>query len=156
GADELRVHLNQVVLEREGPKSAVVEYSGKANAGRFIVYQRDEALLQGDLTPVPEFTAWGAGHRYFTADFSALQATGQFRVEIEMGGMEAISSDFGVADQGLFASAADALVNYFRLSRHVKAADHHIRVFGTNQFVDVWGGWKDAGGDNGKYLTHLS
>jgi hypothetical protein len=22
--------------------------------------------------------------------------------------------------------------------------------------VDVWGGWKDAGGDNGKYLSHLS
>ena len=155
-AAELKVFVNQVALESAGPKSAVVQYTGTQATGEFIVYQKSEAVLRGPITALPDFNNWGAAGHYFNADFSALRAPGTYRLEIDIGDMEAISPDFTVGTAGLFAASADALVNYFRLSRHVKAADHHIRVFGSDQFVDVWGGWKDAGGDNGKYLTHLS
>ena len=155
-ADELKLHVNQVVLELDGPKSAVVEYSGSATSGKFAVVQQEDTVLSGALQLEPEFTAWGTGHRYFTADFSALHMSGHFRVLIQIGGMEARSTEFLVGERGLFTTAAEALVGYFRASRHIKAADHHIRVFGTQEFRDVWGGWKDAGGDNGKYLSHLS
>jgi hypothetical protein len=48
------------------------------------------------------------------------------------------------------------VLDYFHANRHTKPADHHIRVFDSQRYVDVWGGWKDAGGDYGKYLSHLS
>src|SRR5258706_658229 len=35
-------------------------------------------------------------------------------------------------------------------------SDRHVHVFGSDGWVDVWGAWRDAGGDNGKYLSHLS
>ncbi|MGH8263284.1 MAG: glycoside hydrolase family 9 protein, partial [Steroidobacteraceae bacterium] len=155
-ADELTLHVNQVVLERAGPKSAIVEYTGESKDGRFTVYENNAEVLTGGLVEQPKFEAWGTGRRYFNADFSALARSGRYRLEANFGDLEAVSPDFVVADRALFTVAAESLVNYFRLSRHVKAADHHIRVWGSKEYVDVWGGWKDAGGDNGKYLTHLS
>ena len=156
GAVELKLFLNQVALDSEGPKSAVVQYTGTQTRGEFIVYQQAEPVLRGPLVARVDFGAWGGSGHYYSADFSALRMPGRYHLEVDIGDMEALSPDFTIGADALFTASADALVNYLRLSRHVKAADHHIRVFGSDLFVDVWGGWKDAGGDEGKYLTHLS
>jgi hypothetical protein len=156
GAAELKLFLNQVALDSAGPKGAVVQYTGPQTSGEFIVYQLGEPVLRGPLAASADFAAWGGSGHYFSADFSVLRAPGRYHLEVDIGDMEAISPEFTVGADALFTASADALVNYFRLSRHVKAADHHVRVFGSDRFVDVWGGWKDAGGDDGKYLTHLS
>jgi hypothetical protein len=161
-ADELKVHLNQVALERDGPKVAVVEYSGPTPAmkdgapGAFTVLKDGAPSLTGALTPLPAFGEWGAGKQYFQADFSGLEMDGTYQLKVAIGGDTATSAPVKVTDDALFATTASALVNYFKLSRHTKPADHKIRVYGTDRVVDVWGGWKDAGGDNGKYLSHLS
>ena len=52
------------------------------------------------------------------------------------------------------------MLDYFNGSRNDEAynyqQDQHIRIFGSDRFVDVRGGYNDAGGDSGKYLSHLS
>jgi hypothetical protein len=53
-------------------------------------------------------------------------------------------------------TTASAVLDYFHQNRYTNPADKHIRVFDSQRYVDVWGGWKDAGGDKGKYLSHLS
>ncbi|HKU13795.1 MAG TPA: glycoside hydrolase family 9 protein, partial [Steroidobacteraceae bacterium] len=73
-----------------------------------------------------------------------------------VGGVRARSAEFAVADNATFVTTAAAVLDYYRANRHTKPADRHIRIFDSERYVDVWGGWKDAGGDNGKYLSHLS
>lgn len=151
----LLVHINQVGLERLGPKQAIVEARGPVGPGRYRVLSGGRVLAQGALSPLPAFTDWGAGKHYYAADFSALQSSGSYRVEVTLGGRRALSPPVQVQDQALFSLAADKILEYFRLSRHTGRGDRNLRIFETERRVDVWGGWKDAGGDSGKYLSHL-
>ena len=153
--DPLLVQVNQVALERLGPKRAVVESTGTATAGRYRVLAGGKVVAQGELTALPAFSAWGAGKRYFEVDFSSLQAAGVYRVEASVGGRRVLSAPVRVKDQALFTTIADKTLDYFRRSRHTGAGDKRIRIFETQRYVNVWGGWKDAGGDSGKYLSHL-
>ena len=124
---------------------------GRLEASRGNVTVANERTSPGLLqTVLPEMRVWVASRVPRTSWLLAPAPKGRYRIEVSIGGMEAISPDFVVADQGLFAITAEAVVNYFRLMRYVKAADHHLRVWGTKDYVDAWGGWKDAGGDNGK------
>jgi hypothetical protein len=152
----LLVHVNQVALERVGPKAAIVEYAGAATSGSFAVLEDGAAVQSGALAALPPFTEWTAGKKYFKADFSTVTQPGNYSIEVTMGGAHTRSPAFVVADNATFVTTAAAVLDYFRHNRHTKPADKHIRVFDTQRYVNVWGGWKDAGGDNGKYLSHLS
>jgi hypothetical protein len=155
-APQIIVHVNQVALERAGPKAAIIEYSGTQPSGRFAVLAADKEAFAGSLVALPEFTEWGSGRKYFKADFSSLAANGTYRVAATLGGQTAQSAAFKVADNALFTTTAAAVLDYFKANRHTREADKKIRIFDTDRYVNVWGGWKDAGGDYGKYLSHLS
>jgi len=155
-APTVLVHVNQVTLERLGPKSAIVEYLGSQSAGSFVVLKEGETVQSGSLVALPEFTEWGGGRKYFKADFSSLTSNGRYQIAATLGADRATSAVFGVADRATFATTAAALLDYFKANRHTKEADKRIRIYDTQRYVNVWGGWKDAGGDNGKYLSHLS
>lgn len=161
-APALLVHVNQVALERAGPKSAIVEYGGSSSSGRFTVLKDGAEALNGELLALPDFTEWGDNRKYFKADFSSLSANGTYRLQVALGEETATSPPFVVTDNATFVTTASAILDYFTANRHIDAADRKIRVFDTGsdvepgRHVDVWGGWKAAGGDNGKYLSHLS
>ncbi|WP_373715553.1 glycoside hydrolase family 9 protein [Roseateles sp.] len=151
----LQVQINQVALERSGPKRAVVVSAGAARSGRYRVLCNGRVAATGELKALPAFTAWGAGRQHFEVDFSRWQQPGRCQVEARVGGRVARSAPVRVADDALFSTTAPELLNYFRRSRHTGDGDRRIRIFETERFVDVHGGWKDAGGDSGKYLSHL-
>ena len=152
----IAVHVNQVALERRGPKVAIVEYSGPVAAGRYALLKDGTTVQTGPLIELPAFTEWNAGKRHFKADFTTLEAAGAYRLEISFGDERARSPGFRVADDATFATTAGAVLDYFKANRHTGEADRRIRIYETDRYVDVWGGWKDAGGDSGKYLSHLS
>jgi hypothetical protein len=152
----LLIHVNQVALERAGPKAAIVEYGGAATSGTFAVLKDGAKVQSGALATLPPFTEWTAGKKYFKADFSGLATAGNYSIEVALGDAHARSASFVVADNSTFVTTVSALLDYYRANRHTKDADRHIRVFDSQRYVDVWGGWKDAGGDYGKYLSHLS
>lgn len=153
--DPLLVQLNQVALERRGPKRAVVEYRGEAEAGRYTVLRDGKPIKQGELRPLPPFAEWGAGKRYFSVDFSDAEQAGRYQVEVRIGRQRAVSALVPVRDDAIFAATGAQLLAYFKRSRHTDAADRDVPIFETSRKVDVWGGWQDAGGDKGKYLSHL-
>ena len=152
----LLIHVNQVALERAGPKAAIVEYAGPATSGTFAVLKDGAKVQSGTLAALPPFSEWTAGKKYFEADFSGLATAGNYSVEVALGDAHARSPSFVVADNATFITTVSALLDYYHANRHTKDADRHIRVFDSQRYVDVWGGWKDAGGDYGKYLSHLS
>ncbi len=161
----LQVHLNQVALERLGPKRAVVVLAaatastrsakGEAPSGRYRVLRNGRVQAEGALTALPAFEAWTPGRQHFEVDFSQLTEAGRYQVEVWVGQQRARSPAVEVQDQALFRRTAGALLDYFRQSRHLDEGDRRRRVFDTQRYVDVWGGWRDAGGDTGKYLSHL-
>jgi hypothetical protein len=153
---KLAVQVNQVALELHGPKVAVVEYFGSESQGRFDILRADTVVQSGPLVAQPAFSEWGAGKHYFQADFSTLASPGNYRVRVTFGGLSASSAPFDVVEHALFDITADKLISYFRENRWLAEGDKHIRIFDTQRYANVWGGWKDAGGDTGKYLSHLS
>ncbi|WP_175500776.1 glycoside hydrolase family 9 protein [Duganella sp. CF402] len=150
------MQINQVALDSNGPKIAVVESRSDASAGRYRVLQDKHQVGEGELRALPAFTEWGEGRRYFAADFSSFTQTGTYQIVVDMSGQSAASAPVPVHANALFSTTAASLLDYFKKSRNTSSADHKIRIYGTPRYVDVWGGWNDAGGDNGKYLSHLS
>ena len=156
-ADDLvTVQINQVALDSRGPKIALIESRSGATHGHYRVLHNAQQVGAGELQALPAFNAWGQGLHYFAADFSRFSAPGAYQIVAEFEGQSASSPAVPVSENALFVHTATQLLDYFRKSRNTSAADHKIRIYGTQRYVDVWGGWNDAGGDNGKYLSHLS
>lgn len=153
--EPLLVQLNQVALERRGPKLAIVEYAGSADEGSYTVLRDGKQVVSGKLQALPSFTEWSLGKRYFSADFSDAELAGQYQVDVRIGRQHAQSATVPVRDNAVFATTGAQLLSYFQRSRHIDDADRNIRIFQTSRKVNVWGGWQDAGGDKGKYLSHL-
>lgn len=154
-SEPLLVQLNQVALERRGPKLAIVEYAGNADEGSYTVLRDGKQVRSGKLQVLPSFTEWSQGKRYFSADFSDAELAGQYQVDVRIGKQHAQSATVPVRDNAVFATTGAQLLSYFQRSRHTDDADRNIRIFQTLRKVNVWGGWQDAGGDKGKYLSHL-
>ncbi len=150
------IYINQVAFELTGPKQAVIGLPSTLNATNFTIYQGDKLVFQSRLIPHKEFIEWGAGTRYFTADFTPLSVTGDFYLQVKTNQQVVKSSGFTISDNAYFKLTAKELIHYFKANRHTGAEDKSIRINGTDRFVDVSGGWVDAGGDPGKYLSHLT
>lgn len=153
--EPLLVQINQVALERRGPKRAIVEYTGEATEGTYTVLRDGKPVRNGALRPLPPFTGWSPGKRYFSVDFSDAEQGGEYRVEVGIGNQRATSASVPVRDQAVFATTGTQLLGYFKRSRHTDEADRDLPIFQTSRRVNAWGGWQDAGGDKGKYLSHL-
>ncbi len=155
-ADSLQVQMNQVAFDVRGPKTAVVEYQGPAKAGTFIVYRGDHAVARGNLQALPAFAEWGEAKQYFALDYSQISQPGNYRVSVSVGALSAQSAEIKLSQDALFQASAKATLDYFKQSRHTGEADKSLRIINTERRVNVYGGWKDAGGDTGKYLSHLT
>ena len=58
-----------------------------------------------------------------------------------------------------FAQSYSDFLHYIKSQRCSGIFDKHdrrVQVMGSNQYIDVHGGWYDASGDMSKYLSHLS
>lgn len=153
----MQIHVNQVGLERNGPKRAVVVVGDGAELARVAVVTPDGALaLEAPFEESREFTDWGDGLKYYRVDFSALARAGTFRLEaVTRSGDKAVSAGFPVADNALFDATVADIYRYFETNRNTDERDRAARIIDTGETVDVYGGWNDAGGDTGKYLSHL-
>lgn len=153
---QLIIQVNQVVLDSEGPKKAIIEYRGKGKKGVFHVTRDGQQILTGVPKITQPFNAWGDGIQYYEIDFSELAIPGQYRIDAQFDDAPAATVSINIQKNALFNTTAKALLDYFKNSRNTQASDHNIRIFDKSRFADVWGGWNDAGGDSGKYLSHLS
>lgn len=152
----ISVQVNQVTLEAHGPKQAIVEYLGQQSGGSYRVLRDGKESSKGQLSALPGFDEWGAGKHYFVADFSQDSEAGSYVIEAELGGEKAVSAPVVVQENALFNATASSLLAYFHASRNTNPKDRHLRIYDSQRYADVWGGWNDAGGDEGKYLSHLS
>ena len=159
GTAQLRVLVDQVGFEREGPKRGLVEGSAQEHPKSFALVDTEtgEPVVQGDLKPEGKVFDW-EGRVFWTADFSSWQKAGHYILRILSDGGEIDSCPFAIEDDVLERETLSNVLFYFkgqRASGDFDKADRHLAVPGKpGEFIDVHGGWYDASGDYGIHLSH--
>ena len=158
GNGPIEIHVNQVALDKNGVKKAVVASELQSSLVRLSVLTVDgEFASLAQFEETPGFSEWGDGKKYYKADFSSLKQGGTFYLEAQFAdGRTTRSSSFLVADHALFDITMADLLRYFVANRNTSERDRVIPIIDTGETVDVYGGWNDAGGETGKYLSHLT
>lgn len=162
-AKEVTVLANQVAYNLIGPKAAIVR-SKKALPANLEFKLLDaltfKPVFTGKLAKAEQVTDWNTDIWYNRADFSAFNKPGFYKVQVLVNGKEYDSYDFKIEDKALGKIGIPAIVNFFFHQRanspEEQEADKHIKLFGSEQTVDLRGGWCDASGDISKYFSHLA
>ena len=163
--EQAKIYVNQVAYEQRGAKSAVVAVPKNLSVHptNFTLKKDVEQVFEGSLIKQSTFSEWQLEEQAFTyywADFSDFNENGRYIIEVLQEETSIQSVEFYIDENALFNKTTSALLSYLNASRNDEAynleQDKHIRIFDTDRYVDVRGGWNDAGGDTGKYLSHLS
>ncbi len=159
--DAVGIRVNQVGYTPKATKTAVFAgISTDADSFRVVNAESGETVLEGTLGPVTD-NAW-AGETDRIADFSALTEPGTYAVEAANGTRSPV---FTVAEN-VYAELLRAAVRMLTLQRCGTALEEEIGgdfahpechttealIYGTDQKIDVSGGWHDAG-DYGRYTV---
>lgn len=149
-----KIYINQVAFDVRAPKQAVISLPEGETATRFTVQQGQHIIYQGKLVTQSVFKNWGGDAQFYIADFSSIKRRGEFFITVNTQKQQIKSSPFTIKPNAYFDLTAKSLLNYFKANRHIKVEDSDVRISGTEQRVNVYGGWNNAGGDQGKQLSH--
>lgn len=148
---------NHVGYERTGPKTAVVKNSGGAVAttGFQLLDASGAKVFEGLASASSQVPGWGNSD-WKVLDFSAFQDSGNFCLKLLPG--PTVSDTFSIRDENLLRATGPAVVSFFHAMESKDDGDRKIDYFGqpARGTHDVYGGWMDATGDDGKYISHLS
>ncbi len=112
-------------------------------------------MTLGELETVP---GW-KGRFFQTLHYRGEVSPGRYRIGGLCRGQYCYSENFTVREELVREKDLSDLLIYFKGMRSdgdYDRADRQAPLWGTDQKVDVHGGWYDASGDSSKYLSHLS
>ena len=148
---------NHVGYERTGPKTAVVKNASGAIAdtGFQLLDASNTIVFQGPASAQCLVPGWGSA-QWKVLDFSSFQDSGRYSLKLLPSGT--LSDTFEIEDEALLRLAGPSVVSFFHSMESKDDGDHAIGYFGQPKrgTHDVYGGWMDATGDDGKYISHLS
>jgi hypothetical protein len=155
----MNILVNHIGYERQGPKNAVINAPENTRFDKFSLKDKDHTVCYtGSIQRSGPVDGW-KGYYFWNLDFSDFAKPGQYYLEAEANGQTAVSEWFSVEDGLLEHNTLPDVMNYFctqHCSGRYDRLSRRLPVEGTEDYVDVHGGWYDAAGDKGQYLTHLS
>lgn len=154
----VEIHVNQVALDKHGVKRAVVVTDQGSELSRVVILPTDNSMATEihNITP-SNFTEWESGRMYYEVNFDSFNHSGTYNLEVSLkSGEISRSSDILIADNALFDLTTADVLTYFTAGRNTSERDRAIPTIDTGELIDVYGGWNDAGGETGKYLSHLT
>ena len=160
----MKVLHNHLGYQCHARKKALVQ-TGASNSTELteaafsvIDTENRSTVFRGKLTALGSVEQW-RDWQFFEADFSAFEQCGKFIVLIDEISPPVCSQPFNIAPVIYDGQHISDLVHYFKSQRcggKFDKADYARPKLGSEQQVDVHGGWYDASGDASKYLSHLS
>ncbi len=157
--DLVHLRANQVGYRPDESKVAIA-FSHQPVTGNFFLLEMPSGriVFSASVAPSPA-PGWGTFEHHYRLDFSKFSAPGRYRMKIDATG--AISRPFSIGDD-VYGDQVEDLIRFLRQQRcgynPVLDVVCHSRdgrtAFGpkpAGTFVDVTGGWHDAG-DQLKYL----
>jgi hypothetical protein len=151
---------NHVGYGRADAKLALLQADPTFGGGTFTVFTASarQPVLTGLLQARGGVMRWRSW-QYWEADFTAVTEPGKYFVAIDGVVPPVVTAPFEIAPNVFDGQVRSNLVNYLnsvRCAGIFDRADRCCKVFGSDERVDVHGGWYDASGDTSKYLSHLS
>lgn len=155
----MKVLVNHIGYERTGPKRAVIDAPADCGPVTCDVRSADGRIcFTGEAMYAGTVDGW-KGYSFWSLDFSALEQAGSYLLEVNTSQQSVVSEPFSIEEQMLEKNTLPDVLNYFATQRCFGRYDRMSRMLpvdGTNDVADVHGGWYDASGDKGQYLSHLS
>jgi len=150
------IRCNAVGYETLAPKVAVAQDATAPGATSFEVLDASRKVVFSGKPSASQSVPGWTGMQFQTLDFSAFSDSGLFTLRLQPSAV--VSDTFRIGDARLFRTAAKAVVGFFNGMRNTDEGDHAMGYYNqpTRGKHDVYGGWSDATGDQGKYLSHLS
>ncbi|WP_153797124.1 glycoside hydrolase family 9 protein [Foetidibacter luteolus] len=160
-AQPVKIVTNHAGYEFNMPKQAVVVADTQLDLKNFQLINTvsDSVVFTGNIQysgPVNKWKNW----LFWTLDFSSMQTSGSYRLQISLPGKTISSYPFTIGKNVLEGATISDVIYYFKGQRSsglLDQADRHLLLAGkTKDSIDAHGGWYDATGDYGKHLSHLS
>jgi hypothetical protein len=150
------VRTSALGYETGAPKIAVAQDATGPGVTAFDLLDASKTVVYSGKPGAAQVVPGWKGMSFQTLDFSSVSDTGLFTLKISPSGV--VSDTFRIGTARLFRTAGAAVVGYFKGMRNTEEGDREMGYFGqpARGTRDVYGGWSDALGDNGKYLSHLS
>lgn len=163
GEKENPINLNQVGFKPDASKVAVVRGDLKGNAFQVKNAEDDSVVFEGELSEGKYTKA--ADETDYLADFTSVTESGKYYVEVDGLG-KSVTFEIG---EHVFDNALKDAMRFFYLQRcgagiseelggkfsHSDCHQSKARIYGTDEYMDVSGGWHDAG-DYGRYVVATS
>ena len=158
-SEEIHLRINQVGYRCGDQKSALIFSSGPVREKFALIHTETGAEIL-ILKPEQSRTAtWGAFEHYYTCDFSQVQEEGNYLLEGKRSGIR--SRAFRISDHA-YDHLQEELLGFMRQQRcgynptldlvcHQRDGRSFYGSMPDSTYVDVRGGWHDAG-DQLKYL----
>jgi len=153
------ININQTGYTPDSPKTAI--FCGEAIIDTFDVIDAEgNVVYTGEITgPKKNYNA--LEYNWY-GDFSAVTEPGTYKIVAEEFG-ESYSFEIG---EDVFRQTFDDVVHMFYMQRcgcelteeyagqfaHAECHNTPARIYGTDEYIDVSGGWHDAG-DYGRYVV---
>lgn len=156
----MEIKINQVGYRKDSVKKATITDSNESVSKFSILNAVDNSVVYtGDISDCGYYK--DADENVKIADFSELNTEGSYKVSVD--GIE--TAEFSINDS-VYLDALQKSIEYFNLSRcgcelsesvskvfaHKACHNTPARIYGTEEYKDVTGGWHDAG-DYGRYVV---
>ncbi|MDR0331201.1 MAG: glycoside hydrolase family 9 protein, partial [Chitinispirillales bacterium] len=152
-AQDLQILVNNVGYEKSGAKRAVVQSSSAIAAAEadIIPAAGGNAVRTVPLGALVAVSGW-SGRNFKVADFSSFDTDGEYKIRVG----SVTSPAFSIGEKVLQAKTGADQLAFFKAYRSTDAGDKNLPIFGSDRKVNIYGGWIDASGDEGKHISHLS
>ncbi len=151
---------NHLGYETGADKSFILQTHSDLIPDRFQVVSQDgQVVYEGSFNDGGNIAEWHTGKAY-SGDFSSLSTRGSYKIVTTINNQTLETRLFRIEDQLIPKESLDLLISGIHSQRaagEFNERDKKMSFYGErSDTVDVSGGWFDATGDRGKYLSHLS
>ncbi|MFD1294735.1 glycoside hydrolase family 9 protein [Lutibacter holmesii] len=151
--------INHTGYNTQGIKTIVLQTTSEKAPKQFnILNTNNNVVYTGNFLTGGNIDNWHTGKAY-AGDFSKLINPGVYFITTEIEGQTIKSREFNISEENLSDKSLSLLIEGIE-SQHCTdefdEKDKKMTFFGDRKdTIDVSGGWYDASGDRGKYLSHL-
>ena len=154
----MKILHNHLGYQCSAKKIALIQHNAPLPGKSFTLYHAEtrKPVLHGHLRE--RSTQW-RDWQYWEADFSAVQTAGSYFLALNAIAPPLVTAPFDITANLYDSQIVSNLVHYLKSQRCTgifDLADSRCPKFGSNDRIDVHGGWYDASGDASKYLSHMS
>jgi hypothetical protein len=154
-----KILINHVSYQIGQPKRLVFQtQSDKAPEKFRILDKKGKTVYESAFEKGGKISQWHTGNAY-AGDFTELNTEGQFYIITDYNDQTIKSESFVISGNKIRNECLPLLIQGFQSERCAPpydTKDRKMSFFGQrNDTVDVHGGWYDASGEKGKYLSHL-